>query len=323
MATPVTPDFGPSVTVAGRPAEVTVVGEALIDLVSSPDGELAAVHGGAPFNTARALARLGVAVDLRTAIASDRFGAGLLDALIADGVGVAGVTRCAQPTTLALAEIDAGGSADYRFYIDGTSCAVVPDLTPPVAGWLFTGGLALVLEPLADAVEAMITDVAGRVPVMVDINCRPRVIPERDRYTARVRRVVGRADVVKVSDEDLTYLFPDSTAEGAAEALRELGASVVIVTAGADGITVLDDTGIRVEPVPEATVVDTIGAGDTFDAGFLGWFVAHGGWDPGRDELSAALRAGAAAAAVVVGRRGADPPHRGELDPSLWPSTRE
>jgi fructokinase len=303
-------------------AAVTVVGEALVDLVSTPDGGLDATLGGAPFNTARALGRLGVAVDLRATISHDRFGARLLDALVADGVSTSRVRRSSEPTTLALAELDADGAADYRFYIDGTSCTVAPDTSVPTRGWLFTGGLALVLEPAADAVEEMVAASAGRLAVMIDVNCRPRVVPDRERYVERVLRVVARADVVKVSDEDLAYLFPGSTTPAAADRLRSLGASVVIATAGADGITVADAEGSRSEPVPAVTVVDTIGAGDTFDAGFLAWWVARGGWAPDRERLAASVGAGVAAAGVVVGRRGADPPRRTELDPSVWPGGR-
>ena len=305
--------------VSGSGAEVTVVGEALVDLISTPDGDLTAVLGGAPFNTARALARLGVTVDLRATVSEDRFGGRLLAALAADGVGTGGVRRCAEPTTLALAEVGVGGSADYRFYIDSTSCPTPPDLTPPSTGWLFTGGLALVLDPLAGAVEAMVASLPDTVQLMVDVNCRPRVISDRDAYIARVCRVVARADVVKVSDEDLAHLLPGRAVIDAAAELLALGPAAVIVTAGASGITVVDGDGEWSHAVPTVAVVDTIGAGDTFDAGFLAWWVARGSWSAERADLAAALRAGAAAAAVVVGRRGADPPHRNELDPSVWP----
>jgi fructokinase len=319
MSAPV--HLGPPRSDAASPAApgaVTVVGEALVDLVSTPDGGLAAVLGGAPFNTARALGRLDVPVGLRAAISEDRFGGRLLDTLVADGVATDRVRRCAEPTTLALAEVDADGSADYRFYVEGTSCTVVPDVTVPSAGWLFTGGLALVFESVAEAVEGMLGAAAGRLPIMVDVNCRPRVVPAREPFVERVLRVVALADVVKVSDEDLGYIFPGVPTADAVGRLHTLGASVVIATAGAAGVTVHCASGVWTEPVPPVAVVDTIGAGDTFDAGFLARLVAVGDGVPDRDALSAAVRAGVAAAAVVVGRRGADPPRRDELDPAVW-----
>lgn len=309
-----------SVPMASRDdPEVTVVGEALVDLVSSVDGSLDAVLGGAPFTTARAMSRLGVAVELCSTISDDRFGGRLVDALVDDGVSVRRVRRVPEPTTLALAELGADGGADYRFYIEGTSCPIPPDLAPPTSGWLFTGGLALVLDPLASAVESMVMATPDAVSLMVDVNCRPRVIPDLGAYVDRVRRVVARADVVKVSDEDLAVLSPGRSTIDAAQDLLALGPAVVIVTAGAAGITVVDADGVWTHPVPTATVVDTIGAGDTFDAGFLTWWAARGGFSADRDDTAGALRAGAAAAAVVVGRRGADPPRLADLDPSLWP----
>lgn len=305
---------------------IVVVGEALVDRVSTPDGSVTDALGGAPYNVARALARLGVDVEFAGALSTDALGEALAAQLESDGVGTGRVQRVEAPTTIALAEIDTGGTATYRFQIHGTAA---PQLTRLAADGdltaLVTGGLALVFPPIVDTVmEAMeaMEVVGDDVLVFVDVNCRPAVVEDRVRYLDAVRRVCGRADVVKVSDEDLDVLAPDLDVE----AMLSLGAAAVIVTAGAQGSTVVSRHGRRDVPVaaPPGPLVDTIGAGDTFSAGFVAWWTLAGlGRDDLRgpaalDRLAEAVGAAGVAAAVTVTRRGCDPPHLPDL-PTPWP----
>lgn len=313
--------FCDDVSVASREhGRVVVIGEALIDLVMPDSSPIEAVLGGAPFNTARALARLGGRVELCTTISRDRFGEALLSALGTDGVGVDVVERCDAPTTLAAAELSAGGSAEYRFYIDGTSAPRLERrVIDPAPAWLFTGGLGLVLQPLADRVIEIVGALPATSRVMVDVNARPRVIDDPEAHRARVEHIAGRCDVMKVSDEDLAHLFPGTTTESGIERLVAAGARLVVVTAGGQPVRAISrDADIEV-PVPVTEVVDTIGAGDTFDAGMLSWWTepAHADVDPLDDaSVRSAIGRGIAAAAVVVGRRGADPPRWDELPES-------
>jgi fructokinase len=302
---------------------ITVVGEALVDLVIQPDGTVEAKLGGAPFNTARACGRLGAHVRFVGAISVDRFGTMLADQLVADGVDTSAVARVAAPTTLAAAELDGAGAATYRFYICGTSApmlAAVPAVAPGES--VFAGGLGLVLEPMAGVVEAALHERAAGTLAMVDVNCRPSIVVDRDDYLARVGRVVSGADIVKVSDDDLAYISPGTSPLDAARSMLGLGASAVLLTRGGDGAHVLTSGRETLVPVDVVDVVDTIGAGDSFGAGFLSWWVASGlGPDDAGDHRSLvdAVRAATRVAGIVVGRRGADPPWRSELPPDWSP----
>ena len=303
-------------------AVILVVGEALVDLVIDPAGNVTAALGGAPFNTARACGRLGADVAFAGAISVDRFGSMLAARLDADGVSTAFVPRCDAPTTLAAAELDERGTATYRFYFEGTSAPSLTSLPgSPSPSVVFTGGLGLVLEPMAATAEALVAAGADAgAAVMVDVNCRPRIIPDREPYVARVERVLRRAHVVKVSDEDLAYLYEGEAPLDAARAVLALGPRVVLLTAGGGSVHVLTAGGEADVPVPKVDVVDTIGAGDSFGGGFLAWWQASG--RPAADLASLdavvpAVRAAIAVAGVVVTRRGADPPWRHEL-PADW-----
>jgi fructokinase len=302
---------------------VVVVGEALVDLVVAGDGVVAATPGGAPFNVARACARLGAPVGLIAAVSIDQFGRRLMADLSRDGVDTAQVQRTEAPTTLAVADLDDVGGASYRFYLQGTSAAGLAAVPLPAATRaVVAGGLGLAVEPMASAVERMLLDAGDDVLVLVDLNSRPDAVADRGRYLERLRRILGRADIVKASVEDLCYTDP-ATEPAAAAALLVTGRTqAVLLTAGAAPTTIVTAAGTRTVPVPvtASPVVDTIGAGDSFTAGFLTWWTAS---TRAIDDLTdiaavaAAVHAAHQAAAVVVGRRGADPPHRRDL-PLDW-----
>lgn len=299
---------------------VTVAGEALVDLVISPDGAVQATLGGAPYNTARAAARLGATVSFVGTLSNDRFGTLLTQQLVDDGVEVV-ADRTERPTTLAAAELGDDGAASYRFYIDGTSAPLLTpeSFRPGHTDVLFAGGLGLLVEPMATTLVNLIGSRADDVLVMIDINCRPKIVDDRDAYLAHVASVVSRADIVKVSDEDLDYLSPGVDAIAAAELLLAQGAVAVLVTAGSKHTTIVTAEGRLDTPVPPlaAPLVDTIGAGDTFGGGLVAWWVESGlgRSDVNRANLQRAVTAAHAAAAIVVVRRGAVPPFRNELPP--------
>ena len=300
---------------------IVVVGEALVDLVVDAKGAVTAALGGAPVNTSRACGRLGADVSFGGAISVDRFGSMLAAQLAADNVELDLVERCDEPTTLALVELDERGTASYRFYVDGTSApSYTTKLEDRRPDWLFTGGLGLVFEPIADTVEVMLDDRPAGCAVMVDFNCRPRVVRDRERYLGRLDRVASRADVVKVSDEDVAYLTPGVAPLDAARTLLARGPRAVLLTAGGAAVHVLTVAGETEVPVPRVDVVDTIGAGDSFSGGFLAWWSASGrttGELGALDHLVPAVTAAIAVAGITCTRRGADPPWRHEL-PGDW-----
>ncbi|MGI9053607.1 MAG: PfkB family carbohydrate kinase [Ilumatobacteraceae bacterium] len=298
---------------------IVVAGEALIDLVVTPDG-VTATAGGAPYNVARACGRLGAAPALAACLSEDGFGRTLRAGLAECGVRDDLLQFTDRPTTLAVAQVDGDGVATYHFYTEGTSAPqLTPGSVPEHALALVTGGLALVLEPMARDIERLVTEAGAGVLVVVDINARPGAVADRDLYVERVRNVTARADVVKASHEDLEYLFPDEGAHDAACHLLDGGAKAVLVTSGPSDTTICTAAGSVAVPVVAVEVVDSIGAGDAFTAGFTTHWLQSGGSLGELSEPPALLpsvQAAHAVAAVVVGRRGADPPTPADVD---WP----
>ena len=217
---------------------ITVTGEALIDLVIDGDGCPRPRPGGGPFNVARPIGRLGLAPAFLGRLSQDSFGHQLRTRLDQDGVTLAVPQLADAPTTLAVVDIDAAGAPRYRFYLAGTSSGALeyPLLTaalPEGMTALHAGTLALVMEPIATSIERLITtDLSAGTLVMIDPNCRPSAITDRSAYQARLSRILRRADVVKVSMEDLSYLYPGVAARDAAAALLGQGPRLVLVTDG-------------------------------------------------------------------------------------------
>jgi fructokinase len=290
---------------------IAVVGEALIDLTIAGDDTIAAHPGGGPSNVARTLGRLGAPVTFIGRISRDRFGRQLRATLAADGVATDRIVDTDDPTTLALAEVDADGTARYRFYLDGTSAPGLQPADalarlPPQVTALHVGTLALALPPAADAVRALAERLAGTALVMVDPNCRPGIEGVRRRFA----EIVPFADVVSASEEDLALLDLDP------QSLLDHGPGVVLVTRGAAGAEIVTRSGTVRLASPAVEVVDTIGAGDAFGGGFLAhWHEAGLNRaalaDPAA--IEGAVRFAVAVAARTCERAGAEPPWRSEL----------
>lgn len=300
-------------------------GEALIDMLprETAAGEAAfAPHpGGAVFNTAIALGRLGVASGFFCPLSDDLFGTRLRAALDASDVDHALSPAVDRPCTLAFVTLT-NGQAQYAFYDTGTALremtlAELPGLDAQVHA-LFFGGISLVGDPCG-AGFAMLCAQAGDRVVMIDPNIRPGFIHDEQAYRTRLDTMLARADILKVSDEDLHWLLGAGEVATLAQDLRSKGPSVVVVTEGAEGARAFWAGGTAHVAAQPVEVVDTVGAGDTFNAGFLAALEDAGLLTRAAirtltpPQITAALALGARAAAVTVSRAGANPPRRAEL----------
>ncbi|MBW3096649.1 carbohydrate kinase family protein [Pseudohoeflea coraliihabitans] len=310
-------------------------GEALIDMIPAQASGLSnavseevayAAHcGGAVFNTAIALGRLGISTGLLTGLSTDLFGVQLRNALVDSQVDTSFLIVSDRPTTLAFVTLK-DGQASYQFYDENSAGRMLsPDDLPPLpetVRGLFFGGISLACEPGADAYAALLARAANGRVVMLDPNIRPGFIADDARFRARLAAMMAHADIVKLSDEDLAWLLPDPpTLEAKVTHLMEQGPAVVIVTRGSAGAIAFAAGDLVVErPAVQAQVVDTVGAGDTFNAGVLAKLEELGLMDKARiralqkTDLEAILAYGARAAGVTVSRAGANPPWKAELE---------
>lgn len=303
-------------------------GEALIDMIPSPTeaGREGFVphSGGAVFNTAVALGRLGIRAGMLSGISNDMFGQQLMAALKASHVDTSNVVASDRPSTLAFVQLTEG-QATYSFFDENSAGRMlelheIPALSADVSV-LFFGGISLACEPCADAYAGLLERDGGDRVVMLDPNIRPGFIQDVARYRARIGQMIARADIVKVSDEDLNWMLPGvMSLPQKAGMLLEKGPSVIILTQGSDGATgfLSDGTEVRVA-AEKAQIIDTVGAGDTFNAGILAKLFDL---DLLRktelktlpvQALEQALVNGARAAAFAVSRAGANPPWANEL----------
>ncbi|WP_170589146.1 carbohydrate kinase family protein [Ruegeria arenilitoris] len=303
-------------------------GEALIDMIAEPtvSGAQGFVphSGGAVFNTAIALGRLGAPAGMLTGLSSDMFGQQLSQALKDSHVDGSQVVLSDRPTTLAFVQLQ-DGHATYSFVDENSAGRMLrpedmPDQLTATSA-LYFGGISLACEPCADAYAALLDRHGAERAVMIDPNIRPGFIQDQTRYRTRLNRMIAQADIVKVSDEDLDWIVPGpETLEEKVPLLLQAGPAVVIVTRGSQGAAgyLADGRTVSV-PVTPVQVVDTVGAGDTFNAGVLAQLHRDGlltkqalrAISP--DDLRTALELGGKVAAVTVSRAGANPPWAHEL----------
>lgn len=297
-------------------------GEALIDMIPEPtkrgpDG-FVPHPGGAIFNTAIALGRLEAKVGLLSGLSTDLFGAQLIDALTASNVDTSHVMRSDRPTTLAVVQLE-DGKASYAFFDENSAgrmieAADLPKLSAEVSA-LYFGGISLACEPAADTYAALCVSQAAYLPVMIDPNIRPGFISDETAFRERLARMFAVADIIKVSDEDLDWLVPqDLELAAKAQKLLAQGSKLVVVTCGAEGAWAFTATTQVHVPSQKVAVVDTVGAGDTFNAGVLAALSKAGvltksGLATLEDmTLKSALEMGSKVAAFTVSQAGANPP---------------
>ncbi|MGF3056781.1 carbohydrate kinase family protein [Microbacterium sp. YY-01] len=305
--------------------EILVIGEALIDIVHRADGSVEEAPGGSPANVAVTLGRLDHAPLLVTAFGTDKHGEILRKWLEESLVEVQRLPRIRTATSVA--DIGVDGSASYQFDLEWS---LPTGLAINTHGIVHTGSIASYCAPGADVVRKIIQNMRAKALVTYDPNIRPSLIGDPSLARLKVEELVAYSDVVKASDEDLLWLYPDIDPVAAASAWQRTGPAIVVVTQGPAGATAVYSGGTVTVPGVSTTVVDSVGAGDTFMGAVIHGLLEAGFCDAASREalhavepeiLAQLLRVAATAAAVTVSRPGTDPPHRLELEQNVLSSS--
>ncbi|WP_166418620.1 carbohydrate kinase family protein [Cochlodiniinecator piscidefendens] len=292
-------------------------GEALIDMIEEA-GQFVPAVGGAALNTAVAMARLGVSSGMVAGLSSDFFGDQIREHLEESRVDFTYSPVSDRTTTLAFAKL-IDGQARYRFYDEGSAGRMVSEFTqmPEHTEALLFGGISLCGDPSGAAYEALADREAGKRFILFDPNIRPAFITDESGYRDRLWRMIRRADMVKMSDEDMAWICPEAADPSAqiAQVTSQM-TGVLIITKGGDGAQAIlpDQSTVHVK-AESVKIVDTIGAGDTVNAGLLVSLREQGAFhDLTSDTVRTALEFAMKAAAITVSRRGANPPWQSELN---------
>ena len=292
---------------------IWVCGEVLIDIL--PTGP---VVGGGPANTAKALARLGYDVDFIDGISTDAFGVSARKELSQDGVGLDLTLTSDKPTCTATVTLDSKGSASYEFLIAGTATfdfdsSWLPDPSRLKPSVLHIGTLVTVIQPGADVLYGWAVQVGEFAPIVFDPNIRPSVLGDREQYVQSVEKWVSISSVVKVSDDDIKWLYPDQSLDEVAHRWIAGGVSCVVITRGAHGLIGFTEHGMEEVDGAKVAVIDTVGAGDTVGAIVVEGIIKYSVHGLEGHVLNEVLHKAAIAAGITCSRAGAQPPRTHEL----------
>jgi fructokinase len=297
---------------------IWVCGEVLIDLIPGADGVRVPHVGGGPANTAKALARLGHDVQFIDGISRDQYGVMSRKEPLDDEVKLDLALKSDKPTCLAIVSLAENGGASYEFEIDGTatfdfSLDWLPDPSRYKPNVLHIGTLVTVIQPGADVLYDWAIRVAEFAPIVFDPNIRPAVMGDRDKYQMAVEKWAGISSVIKVSDDDMAWLYPDQKYQDVAQRWINDGAALVVITRGADGLLGITADGSVEVPGVKIEVADTVGAGDTVGAIIVEAMIEKGILNLTEEVLKATLHRAAVAAGITCSRKGAQPPYKHEL----------
>jgi fructokinase len=311
---------------------IAVAGEALVDVVPAPtEGYFEFAPGGSPANVAVGLSRLGVPARMLARLGTDLLGRRLRNHLRDNGVDLSRVVEASEPSSLAIVEVAPDGVADYDFRIDGTADW---QWTPEELAGAFdevvavhSGSLALTQEPGASVLRAALEKAAATATISYDPNARPRLMGSPNTVLPGVEELLGVADVVKVSDEDLRWLLPGTPPGEILDDWLTRGPSLVAITLGGEGVLAGTSEGLRTTaPGRAVSVIDTVGAGDSFSAALLAGLAGRGLLGASRRsalrgiaplELDELLEEAVTASSITCSRRGAQPPTADELSEAL------
>ncbi|MFI2565241.1 carbohydrate kinase [Paenarthrobacter sp. NPDC018779] len=298
-----------SLSLAPEPLDVVVVGEALIDIVESPEGTTE-YPGGSPANVAYGLGRLDVKTGLLTAIGKDQRGDAIATHLQTAGVVLLPGSKSLGTTATATAQIAADGSAEYTFDIDWALSPLVLPYAPKI---LHTGSIATFLQPGASVVRSLLEQAQGGCMVTYDPNIRKDLVGSHHEALTLFEELVPLTDVVKMSDDDAQWLYPGKALEDTASHLLSLGTGLAVVTQGSNGsLMATRQMQLNVPAIP-SDVADTIGAGDSYMSALIMGLLLRGSDGMAPTVLERIGTTASMAASITVGRPGANPPTHREL----------
>jgi fructokinase len=312
---------------AAAPPMVTVIGEAIIDLIPAGGARTyVACPGGSPYNVAVGLSRLGLSTALMARLGDTAFGRLLRDQAAAEGIVLTAAPRAAEPASAAVVSLDAAAQASYDFYLEGTAdwqwTGEEIGRVPATTRLLHFGSIASWTPPGDEQILGLARRMRDRGDVLVsyDPNVRARLLPDNVQGRRLAEAGVRLAHLVKASAEDIAWLYPELSQGDVARHWLGLGATVVVITDGRAGADAYSRTCPPVHrPARDVPVVDTVGAGDSFTSGLLGWLVRHDLHAPADlalcagSDLAAALDESILAAGLTCQRAGADPPTAADL----------